>query len=452
MKIIICGSGKVGLHVASQLLLSTENDITIIDYDTQRLAAAQKLDLKTIHGLPSSPDILDIAGAKFADLIICVTLSDEINILTAHIASSVFNVKMKIVRVRSRVYIDDKWSLQLYNSNALRIDHVIFPEIEIAQHIASRIENTGIEDNIPLYSRNYRLLSMVIQDVFHDTKIGDLQNKMHALNIEDFGIKFVRRGEKLHFNLGNDFLLHKWDKIFILCEKNKAYDVIRFVHGSMVSIKNVLVCGGGEVGLNIAKLLEELHLRVKLIEQDKARCRFLSNNLTNTIVIEGNMKDKNLIQECGAIDAIINVAGQDETNLLTTLIAKSLRIPECFTLVDEYHYHDVFHHMNLKNVINTRDITISKILNCISEQHFETQATVCDGTYNICEFVVKKSSEINGMECAKMQDYKTHILAVVRNGTLQMDTKNISQFSEGDTVITATPFTNMQRFVKIVSA
>ena len=451
MKVIICGSGKVGLRVASQLLLNAENDITIIDYDAKRLADAQSLDLKTIHGLPSSPDILDIAGAKFADLIVCVTLSDEVNILTAHIASSVFAVKMKIVRVRSRVYISDRWFLQLYNGSALNIDHIIFPEIEIAQYIINRIENIGIEENISLYSQSYRMISLVLQDVFHNAKLMDIVQKMKNVNIEEFEIKFVKRGEKIHFNLDEDFVLHKWDKVFVLCEKNKVYDITRFLHGSVNSVKNVLICGGGEVGFNIAKLLEDEHLKVKLIEQNHERAKFLSNNLPNSLVIEGDMKNRDLIKECGAIDTIINVSGQDETNLLTTLIAKSLHINECFTLIDEYYYNDVFRYINLSNVINTRDVTISKILNCISQKYCESITTICDGTYNICEFVVKKSAEINGMECAKLNDYKTHILAIKHNGTAHIDTANFSQFTEGDVVVIATPFTNMQRFLRLIS-
>lgn len=451
MKIIICGSGKVGLRVAIQLLLNPENDITIIDYDAKRLADAQSLDLKTIHGLPSSPDILDIAGAKFADLIVCVTLSDEVNILTAHIASAVFNVKMKIVRVRSRVYISDRWFLQLYNNSAFDIDHIIFPEIEIAQYIINRIQNIGIEENISVYSQNYKVISLILQDAFHGATLGSIIKKMHNINIEDFSIKFIKRSDKVYFNLDDDFILHKWDKLFIFCEKNKLYDIARFLHGSVQTVKNVLICGGGEVGFNTAKLLEEKNLNVKIIESNAERAKFLSDNLSNTIVIEGDMKNRNLITECGNIDTIINVSGHDETNLLTTLIAKTLHIKECFTLIDEYYYSDVFHHINLANVINTRDITISKILGCISEKYCESVTSICDGSYNICEFIVKKSAEINGMSCNKLNDLKIHILSIKHNDAIHINIEHFSQLTEGDTVVIVTQFTNMQKFLHLIS-
>ncbi|MFT4967733.1 MAG: trk system potassium uptake protein TrkA [Candidatus Deianiraeaceae bacterium] len=450
MKFIICGAGKVGLTIAQQLLLNTENDVTIVDFDEERISNAKNLDLKTIYGFSSSPETLDMAGAIYADTIICVTLSDEINMLTAHIAGTMFNVKTKIARIRSTMYLSDKWSSHIYRQGVLGIDYIVSPEIEIAKHVMDMLYHVGVECRIPFYRQNYNLISILIKSQYNQYTITELQNKIDLYGLEECDIKFVKRDNELHF-VSDDFSLGTGDEVYFLCKNKDVQQVVKVLYGSVLKLQNVLVCGGGDVGLNIAQHLESKHFNVKLIEKNQERSDFLANNLSyNTVVMCGDMHDKNLLEECGSMDAIISVSGHDEVNLFTTLIAQSIGIPKCFTLIDERNYSDVFANLNLQNIINTRDITISKILNCIGGQYFTMQEVVCGGVYIICEFIINKNASINGLEYHKVETMEMYILGMVRGGEVINNEFTEGKFIDGDVILAILPFKNIHKLEKLL--
>ncbi len=448
MKVIICGSGKVGLTVAKQLLLNADNDITIVDSSEENLIEARNLDVQTICGLSSSPEVLDRAGANYADMIICVTRSDEVNMLTSHIASTLFGIKLKIARIRSLMYLDHRWAPHLYNKSVISIDHIISPEIAVANHIFEMLGNTGIEHRIPVYNNQYSIISLVVGTSFDGKKISHIVKQLEFADIEDFSICFIRRNNQVHC-INPEMLVEKGDEIYILTASQEIGTIIRSINGHNSKLKNILICGGGEIGLNIAQILETHHFNVKIVESDEERCNFLSEKLASSIVIHGNMQEREVIQECGAIDAIISVSGRDETNLFTTLIAKNLGIPECFTLIDEHNYYDVFRDLSLNNIINTRDITISQILNYIGEKSLIKQETICDGAYSICEFTVAKHSSLNGFEVAKTAEIKMNVLGIIRNGNLELKTK-VEKFLENDVVVGILPFQFVSKLEKLV--
>jgi trk system potassium uptake protein len=447
MKVIICGAGKVGITIAKQLLLNTENDVTIIDYDAERINNAKNLDLKTIHGFSSSPEMLDRAGAQYADIIICVTLSDEINMLTAHIAGTMFNIKVKIARIRSTMYLSDKWSSHIYSNNVLGIDYIISPEIEVASHVLDMLHNVGLENRITFYRKKYELISVAIRNSFHGKTVKHVESAIDDSDLEECGIKFVKRGNGIHFD--SNLILQQGDEIYVLCKSKDVNRVIRHLHENVSSLRNILVCGGGEIGFSIAKVLEE-YFKVKLIESDRGRCEFLTENLSSTVIINGDMHDRDLITECGEVDAVVSVSNKDDANLFTTLIAKSLGVKECFTLIDERNYADVFSLLNLKNIINTRDITISRIISCISGKYFVSQKIICEGYFSICEFIVHKNAELNGMEFQKLEHLKVHILAVVRGGGISTNNYTDGKFINGDVVLVMLPFKNIHHLEELV--
>lgn len=446
MKIIICGAGKVGITVAKQLLLNADNDITIVDSIEENLSIARNLDVRTICGVSSSPEVLDLAGATYADMIICVTRSDEVNMLTSHIASTLFGVNMKIARIRSSMYLDHKWFPHVYNKSVIAIDHIISPEIAVAKHIFEMLGNTGIEHNIPIYQNKYSIISIIAGTPLDEKKIPAIKKQLENADIDDFSICFIRRNSQV-VCVNAETIVKKGDELYILTESEHIPTIIRSLNGQTPRLKNILVCGGGEIGFHTAQILQNNHFNVKIIEKDEERCRFLSENLASSVVIHGNMQEKEVLEECCDVDAIISVSGRDETNLFTTLIAKNLGIPECFTLIDEHSYHDVFQDIAMNNIINTRDITISQILNHIGEKSAIKQKTICDGAYSICEFSVTKHSALNGIEIAKVSDIKMNILGIIRNENLEL---NAEKFTENDIVVGILPFKFVAKLEKLV--
>ncbi len=450
MKIIICGAGKVGLTVAKQLLLNADNDITIVDSSEENLTEARNLDVQTICGLSSSPEILDRAGANYADMIICVTKFDEVNMLTSHIASTLFGIKLKIARIRSSMYLDHRWAPHIYNKSVISIDHIISPEIAVANHIFEMLGNTGIEHRISVCDNQYSLISLVIDASFEGKTISHIVKQLEFVDIEDFSICFIKRNNQVHCT-NPAMLLESRDELYILTASQEIGTIARSINGHTSKLKSILICGGGEIGFNIAQILQNHHFHVKIIESDEKRCNFLSEKLASSIIIHGNMQERQILQECGAIDAIISVSGRDETNLFTTLIAKNLGISECFTLIDEHNYYDVFRDLSMNNIINTRDITISQILNYIGEKNLIKQETICDGAYSICEFTVTKHSAFNGFDIAKTSEIKMNILGIIRNGNLESKSK-VEKFLENDVVVGILPFQFVSKLEKLVTS
>lgn len=446
MDIIICGAGKVGLAIAKQLLLDPENNITFIDYDENRLNDAKNLDVRTVLGYSSSPEILNLAGAMYTEMIICVTLSDEINMLTAHIAGTIFNIKIKIARIRNSIYLTNKWASHIYGNDAIGIDYIISPEFEVAKHVLSMVKNIGLKDNISFYRQRYSLISIITDNFLQGKTIGFIKNKILTLDISDFSIVFVKRIDDLHFNPNENFTFTDTDEIYIMCHTNDAEEIVSSLKDGTRLCKKILICGGGEIGFSIAKLMQNENFSIKLLEKDKERCDFLAEKLSSVTIINGDMRNIDAIKEAGDIDAMINVSQKDEVNLFTTLLGRTLNIKECFTLIDEYNYQKVFYDINLKNIINTRDITISKILTCIGSKNFTLQETICNGFYNICEFVVKKNAEIIGMEYSKFDGMKMRILAIIRDDALQINGNwTDERFLEGDVAIVIIPYHNTNK-------
>ena len=437
MKIIICGAGNVGMTVAKQLLINTGNDITIIDSKEENLLEARNLDVKTICGIATSPEILSKAGANYTDMIICVTQSDESNILTSHIAEKLFGIKIKISRVRSSIYLENRWLPHIFNKNTLAVDHIISPEIEVANHVVEMLSNTGIEYNMPINHKQHNIISIIITPALEGKKISNIYETIQNADIDEISICFIKRNSNIIFSNQNT-ILQKNDEIFLICPNKEIRNIIRCINGYTSKLNKVLICGGGEIGFNIAKELQKKHALIKIIEINPERCKFLSEQLQSCIVINGNMQDEEIIKESGIVDVAISVSGRDETNLFTTLIAKNIGIPECFTLIDEYHYHNIFRTINLKNVINTKDITISTILNRIGEKSPIKQETICDGSYSICEFSITKHSHLNGFETSKLSDIKMHIICTIRNDSILYTPPE--KLTENDTIVCILPF------------
>ena len=137
MKVIVCGAGQVGFNIARQLA-AEQNDVTVVDQSPQLIKrVSEQLDARTVVGHASRPDTLERAGAEDADMIVAVTVADEVNMLACQVAHSLFEVPTKIARVRSQEYLRAKWS-ELLARDQVPIDVIISPELEVANAVLRR--------------------------------------------------------------------------------------------------------------------------------------------------------------------------------------------------------------------------------------------------------------------------------------------------------------------------
>jgi len=287
MNIIICGAGRVGFTIA-KILSEQGHSITVIDQSSDDIQKIDdSLDVKSIVGKATYPSILEKANASDADMIIAVTRNDEINMLICQIAFSIFNVQKKIARIRSQDYLNPKFT-KVYNKENLPIDVIISPEIEIAKSLQRKLEAPGALDNIPFADNKIRLLEILINEncSLRDIKLNEITKKFPKLNANIIG---VIRGEKFVVLKKTDIML-KNDKAYVAINTSQMKDTLNaFGHNEKISNK-ILIIGGGNIGFNLAKNLEESFdsARVKIIEKNKERAELIASQLNNTIVINGD--------------------------------------------------------------------------------------------------------------------------------------------------------------------
>ena len=313
----------MGFTIA-KILSEQGHSITVID---QSSADIQKiddtLDVKSIVGKATYPSILEKANASDADMIIAVTRNDEINMLICQIAFSIFNVQKKIARIRSQDYLNPKFT-KVYSKENLPIDVIISPEIEIAKSLQRKLEAPGALDNVPFADNKIRLLEILINEKcsLKDIKLNELTKKFPKLNANIMG---VIRNDKFMILKKNDVML-KNDKAYVIINASQMKDTLdTFGHDEKISNK-ILIIGGGNIGFNLAKNLEESFdsARVKIIEKNKERAELIASELNNTIIINGDALDEEVLLEANIEEAetVLALTNDDEDNLMISVLVE----------------------------------------------------------------------------------------------------------------------------------
>jgi len=400
MNIIICGAGRVGFTI-SKLLAEQNHSITVIDQssdDIQKIT--ELLDVKAIVGKATSPSVLDKANTSDADMIIAVTRNDEINMLICQIAYSIFKVPKKIARIRSQEYLDPKFS-SLFNKENLPIDYVISPEIEIAKSIQRKLEAPGAIDNVPFADNKIRLLEILIDEKcpIYGIKLNELTKKFPKLNAYILG---VIRKENFIILKKNDALKHN-DKAYVMVNSNQMQETLRvFGHNEKIS-KKILIIGGGNIGYNLAKNIEQSFedARVKIIEKDKKRAEIIANDLNNTIVINGNGLDEEVLNEANLeeVETVLALTNDDEDNLMVSvLVEKFSQNKRTMALINKPNYSLLQSSLKIDDLIDPRMNTVSSILKHVHKGTIENAYTILNGEYEVIEAEIIESSELINKE------------------------------------------------------
>ncbi len=396
MNIIICGAGRVGGTIA-KLLAEQNHSITVIDQSSEDIQKINdSLDVKGIVGKATYPSILEKANASEADMIIAVTKNDEINMLICQIAFSVFNIQKKIARIRSKDYLDPKFS-QIYNKENLPIDVIISPEIEIAKSIQRKLEAPGALDNVNFADNKIRLLEILIDEncKLVDTQLGKLTSNFPDLEANILG---VIRDDKFLILKKNDILL-KNDKAYVIINSSHMQKtLLAFGHTEKISSK-ILIIGGGNIGLNLAKNIEQSFdsARIKIIEKNKERAEFIANELNNSIIINGNGLDEDVLEEANLeeIETVLALTNDDEDNLMVSvLVEKFSKDKRTMALINKPNYSILQSSLKIDDLIDPRMNTVSSILKHVHKGTIETAYSLLNGEYEIIEAEIIETSEL----------------------------------------------------------
>ena len=406
MNIIICGAGRVGFTIA-KILSEQGHSITIIDQSSEDIQKIDDtLDVKSIVGKATYPSILEKANATEADMIIAVTRNDEINMLICQIAFSIFNVPKKIARIRSQDYLNPKFT-KVYNKENLPIDVIISPEIEIAKSLQRKLEAPGSLDNVPFANNKIRLLEILIDEncPIKDIKLNELTKKFPKLNSNIMG---VIRDEKFVLLKKTDVML-KNDKAYVVINASQMNETLAaFGHTEKISNK-ILIIGGGNIGFNLAKNLEESFdsARVKIIEKDKERAELIASQLNNTIVINGDALDEEVLLEANLeeVQTVLALTNDDEDNLMISVLVEKfakdndeLSDKRTMALINKPNYSLLQSSLKIDDFIDPRMNTVSSILKHIHKGTIENAYSILNGEYEIIEAEIIETSELVNKE------------------------------------------------------
>jgi len=400
MNIIICGAGRVGFTIA-KLLVEQNHSITVIDQSSEDIQKINdSLDVKAIVGKATYPSVLEKANAQETDMIIAVTKNDEINMLICQIAYTVFNVPKKIARIRSQDYLNPKFS-KVYNKENLPIDVIISPEIEIAKSIQRKLEAPGALDNVPFADNKIRLLEISVNKScpLINIKLNELTKKFPKLEANILG---VIRKDKFIILKKND-VLQENDKAYVIINSSQMQLTLSaFGHNEKISNK-ILIIGGGNIGFNLAKNIEQSFesARIKIIEKNKDRAEYIASELNNSIVINGNGLDEDVLTEANLeeIETVLALTNDDEDNLMVSvLVEKFSKDKRTMALINKPNYSLLQSSLKIDDLIDPRMNTVSSILKHVHKGTIETAYSILNGEYEVIEAEIIETSELINKE------------------------------------------------------
>jgi len=418
MKIIICGAGQVGFNIARHLAMEN-NDVTVVDTSPELIRRINdNLDAQGIVGHASRPDVLERAGASDADMIIAVTHMDEVNMVACQVAHSLFDVPIKIARVRHQSYLDPAWS-SLFSREHMPIDVIISPEVEVAKAVARRLKVPGAFEMIPLADDKVRLLGVRcdVNCPLINTPIKQLSQLFPDLNIVIVGLLRQDRSIRL---TSNEQMMVGDDVYFVIESEQLSRAMAAFGHEEPEA-KRLLICGGGNIAMLLAQEIEKEYpwINAKIIESNAERAAVVASILSGTVVLHGDVLDPEILEEANvsATDTVVAITDDDETNILASLLAKRHGAKRAITLLNKGTYEPLITTLGIDVIVSPRNITASTILQHVRRGHIYSVHTLREGFGELIEAEALETSSLVGAPLKEVRlPSGVMIGAVVRNG------------------------------------
>lgn len=408
MKIIIAGAGDVGFHLA--MLLSYENqEITVIDTDEEKLKnISSKLDVATIKGNCTFYRTLEEANVAEARLVITATSSEETNITTAIFAKHL-GAKRTVARVRNLEYLQERERNYL---KELGIDEVISPEYLASKEIKRLLHTTVVTDAFDFEDGKLTLLGILIDDKCI-LKNKSLSQTAHLNPEGDFITVAILRENKTIIPHGENRFL-PGDHAYFLAKPSGVDRVLGFSNLKKKAIKNVMILGGSSIAVHVAKQLSS-HFNIKLVETNKQKCFDLADSLPNVMVVHGDGRNMDLIEQEGLknMDAFIALTGNSETNIISSLVAKEQGVQKTISLVENVDYIHLSQNIGVDTLINRKLIAANFIFRYIRKGDIMAITSIPGVNAEIVEFMVKENSKITSKYIKNLKFPKNALISGV---------------------------------------
>ncbi len=418
MKIIVSGAEEIGFNIAKQLV-DENNDVTIIDESEELLRQInQTLDVKTICGKPSYPEILAKSEAEDCDMLISVTDNDEINIVTCQIAKNIFNVPTTISRIKDSSYLEKKWE-KLFTEKCLAIDHIISPEVEIANAIIRRLNTPGAFDSFIFANNLVRVIGINISKncPVINTPLRMFPGIFSGLEIK---ILVIFRDNEIIYPTGK-VEIYPNDQIYFLVRNSELNRALRVFGVKSQENRKLVLIGAGNIGLYLIKNIEKEFPEVicKVIENNIKRSEEIVNILSDQVtILNGNALDTEILSEAGVSnsEAVISVTDDDEVNIFSTLLSKEMGCKRSIALMNNSNYRKLSQKLDLDVIVSPKTTTISAILQFVRKGRVKEIHDFGDNRGEIMEIEILQTSKFSDKKISELELSKGIILgAVVRN-------------------------------------
>ena len=397
MRVVICGAGQVGYGIAERLS-SEDNDVTVIDNAPELVAIIRdSLDVRGYVGHGSSPDVLARAGAEEADMLIAVTHSDEVNMVACQVAHSLFNVPTKVARIRQQDYLKPAYK-GMFTGDNMPIDVVISPEVEVGEMVLRRIALPGATDAVRFAEDNVAFVAIECDEdcPIVDTPLGQLTELFPDLSAVVVGIK---RGPKVFVPHALDSMM-VGDLAYVVVQRTKVRRTLTIFGHEEPDASRICIVGGGNIGVYVARKLEERqsNVRVKIIEANRARAKVIAEQLDRPVILHGSALDQEILREADIerTDLMIALTNDDQVNILSSIMAKRLGCEATLTLLNNSGYYDFTHTLGIDAHVNPRSVTISKVLQFVRRGRIRSIHSVENGAAEVIEAEALETSTIVG--------------------------------------------------------
>ncbi|WP_461209539.1 Trk system potassium transporter TrkA [Desulfocurvus sp. DL9XJH121] len=432
MKVIIIGAGEVGFHIARRLA-SENKDVVVVDRSAGALKRLiEYVDVQTVEGSGSAPEILEKAGVRDADILLAVTDSDEINIIACTFASAMAPGILKLARIRNDEYSGSESRKVL---DILKIDKIINPDVEVVKAIEQVVSVPEAGEINDFAGGRVKLVRyLVAEGPVVGRKLIQLPQVMNGVGVI---IAAILRDENLIIPSGED-VIQAGDSVYFACMQEDVRTIIEIFGGHPQQVRNILIIGGGDIGFRLASQLErQKKLHVRLLESDPERCEWLSQRLNGTVVLNGEGRDQDLLREenVNDMDLVVCLTGDEETNILTSLLAKSLGARRAVTRINKFAYFPLVRAIGIENLVSPRQSAVNTILQYMRKGHVISAATIKGDEAEALEAVAQENSDIVGKAIRDLDLPRGALILTIQRGEDVVFPSGDSVIQPGDRIV-----------------
>jgi len=414
VKIIIVGAGEVGFHIAQKL--SEENqDVFLIDKDPEKVRRiTENLDVQAILGSGTSPDTLRDSGIQDAEMLVAATDSDEVNLIACLLGRHLNPYIVKVARVRNPEYLKEK---DLFGRDLLSIDQIINPESVMVETIRNLMMVPGASDVIDFVDGRVKLIGVTIKP---DSPFVGRQLLSFKGMEGKLLVGAIVRGEQVIIPHGEDTLKAN-DLAYVVVRTDELPAIFSLLNIKDEGLRRVIIVGAGEMGTALATSLDQTKINVKLIERDSQRCTNLAQKLESVIVINGDGSDRNLLQEenISDCDFMVAITGDEESNVLISLLAKGLGARKTITRISKLSYIPLVSAIGIDTVVSPRLSAIRAILQYIRRGKIISVAPLKGEHAEAIEAEALETSDMVNLPLYKVKFPKGALVgAIVRDGEI----------------------------------